>query len=668
MMPWGAKKAGLTGTGQTSSWSEDDLRPDLGYVQEMPISPTPAKIGSGLATFRPDPISEMAGELVKNEWPVAYLRRAIEGLGGQAKGRTRTALAEQYASAFLDEARLARRVEGLSKDERQAYILMLLEGSLRSYYTAPDTQKLWKKVSSSPAQAVPALLRAQLGLMTEDEQQMWLPFGLYQRLPPLSLPLPTIKQPAKVVPAADPHEALGQIQQLLALLQTETFTLRPRLRWRAPVYPYAQPIVCWPPMPADAEKLNTNASGDRVLGLLPPDPYLDAPSLEAWSRSLGVPPEWAEFYYHLLLGGNLIMAGSPILVNEETVHAWMSLTPGEQVIAALAAYRDIGLWAVWWSRWRSGDVRVRRSYHGYWGLNSVDQTVMLAGSRLRWVLLEFLSFLPQDAWMDIKVVHDHLTQLFPTVDSHRYLMGLTVESVKGGWAEFLRATLLETLTGPLWALGFVELSPSVEGVRAIRLVGLQDVVWGRVGEIPLQPTGELNRSAMQLVLARETRATVVPVDQPHPPAEGAILEIKSPIPPAFTTFVLRWARPAGFSKNLFRYELDVERLHRTFEDGDDPDGLAESWQSTTGFAPLSQIAEWWRFWWDRYGRVRFYPAQALLETRDAFTLQEVQAALPQLQASILGIVTPHAALLDSDDVDKILSALLRQGYMPKEST
>ena len=666
-MPRRAKKPDRTGVGQDLAWSEDDLRPDLGYVREMPASPTPVERSDAFAILNVDPIPGMVNELVSREWPVADLRKEIEDLGGHAKGRTRKALAEQLASAFLDEARLAGAVEGLSKDNLNGYILLLFQASIQTYYTAPDTQSLWKRLSKSPSHVVEVLFKAHLGLRTEDNQLL-LPFGLYQRLPPFSLPLPTIKQPAKVVPAADPHEFLGQIHQLLALLQTETFALRPRLRWQAPVYPYAHPIVCWPPAPADAKKLNANTKQERVLNFLPPDPYLDAPSLHTWSRNLGASPEWAEFCYHLLLNAGLIMAGSPVLVNGESAQDWVSLTPGQQVCAAFAAYRDSQPWADWWSGWRSGDVRVRRYYHGYWGLNSVDQTVILAGSQLRAVLIDFLSFLPQNAWMDIDVVFEQLNQLFPTAESHRYLMGLSLESAEGGWAAFQSNTLLEMLTGPLWAMGFVELSPSVDDVRAIRLVGLQDVVWGRVSEVPMEVTGELSSKAMRLVLARETRASARAAGEPRPDAEGATLEVQSPVPPAFTTFVLRWARPAGFSRNLIRYELDVERLHHTFEEGDDPDGLAESWQTTAGFAPLPQIAEWWRYWWERYGRVRLYPPQALLQTRDAFTLQEVQAALPQLQASILGVVAPRAALLEPDDVDKILSALTRQGYMPKESS
>ena len=53
-------------------------------------------------------------------------------------------------------------------------------------------------------------------------------------------------------------------------------------------------------------------------------------------------------------------------------------------------------------------------------------------------------------------------------------------------------------------------------------------------------------------------------------------------------------------------------------------------------------------------------------TRDDFTMHELQVALPALRDSILGLVTPRTALVQTEQVDKILGDLERQGYMPKE--
>jgi len=55
----------------------------------------------------------------------------------------------------------------------------------------------------------------------------------------------------------------------------------------------------------------------------------------------------------------------------------------------------------------------------------------------------------------------------------------------------------------------------------------------------------------------------------------------------------------------------------------------------------------------------------VLSVRDEFTMQELQAALPKLRESVLGLVSPRAALLKPEQITAIVSDLERHGYMPK---
>jgi hypothetical protein len=220
--------------------------------------------------------------------------------------------------------------------------------------------------------------------------------------------------------------------------------------------------------------------------------------------------------------------------------------------------------------------------------------------------------------------------------------------------------VLELLAGPLHAFGFVDLSPSVDDVRAIRLRQYQDVHWGRVTEIPYEATATLNPETVRLVAGTGTGDAVS--------GRSAFMEVVPPVPPAFMSFALSWSQPAGYSRNLVRYELRADRLHQVFEGGESPESLSKQWEAAVGFEPPPEVLSWWRYWWDRYGRMRLYPVQALLETRDAFTLQEVQAAVPQFQRAVLGLVAPNVALLDPQEVDNVFDALTRQGYMPKVSS
>jgi hypothetical protein len=70
---------------------------------------------------------------------------------------------------------------------------------------------------------------------------------------------------------------------------------------------------------------------------------------------------------------------------------------------------------------------------------------------------------------------------------------------------------------------------------------------------------------------------------------------------------------------------------------------------------LPEIQQWWQTWWERYGHIRLYTEQTTLVTRDEFTLQELQVALPSMRDAIMGLVTPRVALLQAEDADRIVS-------------
>lgn len=625
------------------------LKPGLGYHWEAAPDPIPYPYDPSWQMDEVDLVPSMVDEIVETGWRVDHLREQIEMLGGEPRGRTRRGLAEQLATLFLDSTRLADALGRLSDEERRYYTHLLLHMGIQGFYVAPQASTLWRDFSTPWPELAQSVVGA--GLVLESENgELLVPYGTMELLPQLTIEFPRSSEPKQVVPAADPRHIVAQVQQLLGLLQTETFELRPQPRWEAPEYPYAEPVVCWPPVPADAERLQENVERERTIELWPPEPRLAERALQIWADTLGTSEAWAEFLYHVLVGGGVIWQGSPLTVDADLAHDWMALTPGRQVSVIYRLYRNISQWAVWWPWWREGTVRVRRSYHGYWSLNSIDESVALSCSNLRWVLLELLSFLPHNTWLATDDLYRWLDELFPTPDTHRYLMGLTPDQAKGGWTAFLHSALERMLTGPLHALGLVDLGPSREHVTAVRLHGLQNLHWGKISEVVLDAAGQLSPDAVRFL------------------ADEQSLEIQTPVPPDFVTFILRWAKPSGFSQSLVRYRLDVQRLHHAFEKGADPTVLEDAWRTCVGFDPLPEIVDWWENWWGRYGRVRLYPSQALLETRDAFTMQELQVSLPSLQASIAGLLTPKAAFLKEEDVDRILDDLSRQGYMPKETS
>jgi len=263
-------------------------------------------------------------------------------------------------------------------------------------------------------------------------------------------------------------------------------------------------------------------------------------------------------------------------------------------------------------------------------------------------MLEVLSLLPEDTWIATHDLERWLAELFPQPETHRHLMGMNPSFTQGGWPRFVEDVLLQTLRGPLRAFGLVEIGPSLEDIKAFRLRGLQDLYWGRIEEVALEAAGHLSPDAVRFDTA------------------NALLEVTLPAPPDFISAMSAWARPAGLSRNMARYRLDVERLHQTFESGEDPASLSAAWRAGLGFDPLPEIVTWWETWWSRFGHVRIYPAQVLLQTRDAITLEELRVALPSFQDAIVSTLTPEAVLLRGESVASLLDDLARQGYMPKE--
>jgi hypothetical protein len=631
---------------QRAKKGRDFLDPELGYTWDAPPPPTPLQHPPYWEWDELDPVGDMTRELVELEWPVAELRRHTRALDIQPKGRSRQDLAEQLAENFLDADRLARAIAKLSDEDRSSYASLLLEANLQSLYVLPQPRGLSRRTLAPESGLVERLMAR--GLVLTEEQGIFLPYGLRRRLPPLFAPFSQVDEAENYTPAADPRELLSQIQQLLGLLQSETAKLRDVLRWEAPPYPYAAPVTCWPPDPEDARKLIDYPQHQMKMGLRPRQPALNDESLDTWARAIGDTEERAEFLYHLMVNIGLIWSGSPVTVDHDLTQAWMSLPPGRQMGVIYGLWRNIPSWATWWSLWRRGDVKARWMYYGYWSLMSLDDALRRTTHTLRWTLLEILSFLPHDQWIALADIAAWLEDLFPTLESHRYLAGLDLQRKEGRWPGFLRAALEALLSGPLHAMGLVDIAPSLDEVASIRLRGLQRLHWGRAGAMELEVEGKLREDAVRF------------------DAKEHVLEIATPVPPDIMNCVVTWAEPSGLSRNLIRYRLDVERLHRAFEAGEDPDTLSRRWEVCTGFEPLPEIAAWWQHWWSRYGHIRLYADQTLLQTRDAFTMQELQVALPSLQSSVLGLLTPEAAILKAEDVDEVRENLERQGYMPKE--
>jgi len=411
---------------------------------------------------------------------------------------------------------------------------------------------------------------------------------------------------------------------------------------------YGNEFQIWPPVPADAQRLLNDPNQQGAIALCPPEPYLDEKSLAAWSAHLELTPDNVEFLYHTLINGQLLLPGSPVTLNNALIQPWMTQKPGDQFTTLYYIYRGLSDWADWWPDWRAGDVKIQWNYQNYWGVSSVDNILQTTHSMLRWVILDVLAYLPHDVWLSVDKVMQFLATLYPEPKSHYYQQGLLCKDARDQWKGFLRHALQAMLRGPLYTLGMVEAAPDLDAIEVFRLRHFQSLHWNRVEASQVEDVTPFGRDAVAFR-----------------PREQA-LSITPPAKADFLVAVQQWSEPRGLLDNKLRYQLDVFRLHKAFEQGETPETLAATWEQHAGFPPLPDVQQWWQTWWTRYGHIRLYTGQTALVTRDEFTMQELQVALPTMRQAIMGLVTPRVALLEAERVDRIVGDLERQGYMPKE--
>lgn len=613
------------------------------------ISPSALKFVDATPTWAQPAVDydDMFDTPLDEEWRAAHIRTELARLNIQPQGRTRRALATQLVNEFVKPERIATSLATLSDDAYKVYLHLLLTLRLETRFTTPASLDTLCPSPFPLNLPLRQILDAGLAMRSESGQ-LYIPPITLRSIPPCNIAFPILPEPSEFIPAKAPQAFLLQIQQTMGLFDGKTYTLRDRLRWNAPDHAFYNQVHCWPPHPDGAELLISGKVNTGKISLWPPEPQLEEQALQQWADHLNLPPDMTELLYHMLTLSAILHAGSPVRINQTLVQKWLALPPSRQIVILYHLYHSVSLWAGWWSNWRKGQLDIKWDFQGYWGLTYIDATVLSTNHNLRRVFLDVLSFLPQDAWLDFDAVIEWILKVFPNSSSHRYSRGLTITGVAGGWKGWLKLVLKSMLTGPLHYLGFTDLAPSIEHVKAFRLHHLQDVHWERVSELDIGIVGAVELNAL------------------HIDPRSQVLKVTIPVPPDFLSMIQLWSKPDGLKDKALHFHLDVERLHQAFERGNTPVDLRNAWEACAGFAVPETLDQWWDHWWRNYGHVRLYPQQAALMTADDFTMKELQLAIPSLMDSILGIVTPKTALIKSEDADQVLADLERQGYMPKD--
>ncbi len=619
---------------------------ELGYRMRSP-SPTrpwphlPGWIEGGGR----DDSQGMVAEIVEQQWPVAFLREQIEQMGGEPHGRARIDLARQLVATFYDTDRIAAVFAGLQPEVQRFFEELVF--NLRVMDLLPGRKQV---LLLTPLQGPPQELYEELiqkGLLLSATQGIYaFPHSLIRHLPPLELPVRvTAKSPRpQTVQRARPFWLLTRLQQLLGSLQVESFVLRPVREWaeRSDNYGRMEYVV---PQPHSARKLRGSSQRNTFsLELLAPEPELSAESLHTWSTAFDLPEPAAEFLYHTLLAGGVARSGSPLKLEPRVAEQLVGSSSEQQLALLFSWYRSMEGWSAFFPDWRAERVKVVWQYRPYVPLQAHLKGLWRV---LRGVVLEYLAFLPHEEWLATAEVAEPLARLLPEGSLQLPGGNLELKGATAGWRGFVERYLHAVISGPLHWLGLTDVvSDGRESVAAFRLLHLRELLWKQRETYPLPAREGKVRRAQWM-------------------EEERTLLLAPPLPGALTRQLLLWSRPAGVRDESLLYRIDLERLHAAFEAGETPESLAAGWQAGAGYPVPDPVRRWWEHWWGRYGRVRLYPQQAAIIAQDAFVLQELQVAVPALNAALLGIVNPRTALIDPQRVEATIAAMEQKGYLPK---
>jgi hypothetical protein len=243
------------------------------------------------------------------------------------------------------------------------------------------------------------------------------------------------------------------------------------------------------------------------------------------------------------------------------------------------------------------------------------------------------------------------------------------EAIPADWQESQGALLRVMLEGPLFWLGFAELSygdglahgnssshptgsaaPTEQGagqLTAFRLRGLADWIWDR-------PIAQLDLEARPL-------AKALTIDE-----DAGTISLQRGSAAAQThSFLGRIARLEEASPERFLYRLDRRPTLAAFESGASLSDLLAEWERVMPRAIPSALEQTLSEWWTQYGKVRLYDGFGLLELRDEVTLRELEAAT-SLSQHIIARLSPRLVLVREEAVDNLLREFAAKDYTPKE--
>jgi hypothetical protein len=254
----------------------------------------------------------------------------------------------------------------------------------------------------------------------------------------------------------------------------------------------------------------------------------------------------------------------------------------------------------------------------------------------------------------------------------------TRDGVPADWEASQGALLRVMVEGPLYWLGFAELSygggpaltggsldPAGRATPCLRTTGLRRPEQG-AGQLPAFRLHGLanwiwDRPTARFDLEGRPPGEDLAIDE----AAGTISVQPGSVAPQVHTFLGRIARLEEASPERFLYCLHPRAALATFESGASLSDLLAEWERLMPQAIPSALQQTLSQWWTDYGQVRLYDGFGLLELRDEVTLRELEAGT-SLSQHIVARLSSRMVLVPEEAVDGLLREFAAKDYTPKE--
>jgi hypothetical protein len=624
------------------------------------------------------------------ELTVAMLRAIASEQGWSLRGTMKSAIIEQIAQYMSDPQVIVGSLAKLSARDCEVLAVVAAAGHAIPQQASERFAEILKIYGRAfkRGNVMDALGRlGQAGLLitshmiTNAAADMSLvPSALWPHLPALLEALipgeekPPPAKPGSSTRYSQPRRIIDAALQMLLTIDVQSPTRAPRTP-RPVLEDKFTWLRGWEYDPDELARFAHDGKLYRDPSLMlttpPPPRALTAEHLQRFAPLLG--NEWAaDFLFTLLEGAGLVKPGAPPTVAESAKLSFLRLPPDVQLAILFDAYLGLRDWQEMWELMRGAAphlqlMRIARAdQYGMAGTAGDYMLGQLVG--MRRLFLHVLAWLPEDRWLPIEPVMALLAQILPTLEStggymyhaapghnwhfawNRRRLGRQPDD----WSLLQGAALGVMLLGPLSWFGLVDLQTTETSVTHLRLHGLAH-------------------------LLRRTLPGI-DVDRPMPSAVDAAVIARVATPPTFkgerlhlTTltgaaamFLEKIARPISTALNNAIYELDVTRVHHSFEGGATVETLAEEWTRCFGAELPAALRAHLAGWWQGYGVVRLYRNLTLIEFGDDYALREMRAVTP-LDAALLVELSPRAVLIPADAVERLMAALQKAGYTPKST-